>query len=183
MPCPTFHMDLLSNCRIWVWRVSNKYYSAYSKQMSFKLLVFSIFILAAYPLHLTHHNVSSGQNSTKNATSPTAISPCLPPGRFNASTGNCDCLNGSVADPATATCLCPQQKPHFDGTQCIACNPPDYFEATSRKCQNCPSGASFNSTSKQCEKIQCTGGKQLDSKTNACNCPKEKQYEYGGVCN
>lgn len=139
--------------------------------MSFKLLIFAFLLLAATSLHLNHEPTTSAKST-----------PCAPPGTFNASTGNCDCVNGSVADPKTATCICPAQKPYLAGNQCIACDAPNYFDASSNTCKACEPGTTYSKTSGKCEKVGCTGGKQLDSK-GTCACPKDKQYEYAGTCN
>lgn len=137
--------------------------------MSFKLLIFAFLLLAVSSLHLNHvHLNHEAATSEKPA-------PCTSPGSFNASTGKCDCLNGSVADPATATCVCPAQKPHLAGSQCIACDAPSYFDESSRTCKTCEKDTTYSKTSGKCEKAACSGGKQTDSK-GSCVCPKDKQF-------
>jgi hypothetical protein len=110
--------------------------------MSFKLLIFSLLLLHAISLHL-NHEPTTANNST----------PCVSPGSFNASTGKCDCLNGSIADPNASICVCSKEKPYLSGNQCIACDLPSYFNTTSHTCIECQVGTVYNQTTKICEKI------------------------------
>lgn len=46
---------------------------------------------------------------------------------------------------------CPTATPYFNGTTCIACNYPMYFNFKTFQCQNCPAGLKFNTLNRQCE--------------------------------
>lgn len=62
--------------------------------MTFKILIFCLLSASVLSIHLKHEAAP---------TKPL----CTPPAQFNASTGKCDCKNGSIADPKTSTCICP----------------------------------------------------------------------------
>lgn len=124
-------------------------------------------------------NTTSTKDTPSPSNTPTtapSTTPCLSPGRFNASTGNCDCINGSIADPKTSSCVCPPQKPYLSGGECIACLTPSYFEMSSRTCIDCGKGATYNTTLKKCQPIECPSWKILDSYQGQCICPKDLQY-------
>lgn len=100
--------------------------------MRFKILILSLLLSFSISLHLlpTYHL----QNNT---------STCVSPGQFNASTGLCDCKNGSIADPTTKSCVCPKEKPVLSDGVCFACEAPNYFDESSKKCLTCPDGFKF----------------------------------------
>ena len=35
---------------------------------------------------------------------------------------------------------CPEEKPYFDGAECIECELPQYFDAEANQCLNCTEG-------------------------------------------
>lgn len=85
------------------------------------LLFFAVFLTFTSALHLSKENHL-------------ASTPCISPGQLNVTTGLCNCVNGSIADPKNGTCVCSQEKPYFVSSQCINCPLPSYFNKTSQKC-------------------------------------------------
>lgn len=64
--------------------------------MTFKTLIVVILILITVQTLRHNHHLT------------TTTAECVSPGSFNASTGQCDCKNGSVADTTTKKCVCPK---------------------------------------------------------------------------
>ena len=60
------------------------------------------------------------------------------------------CGNGQIANTTSSTCECPSTTPFWDGSSCIACYNPKYFDATAKKCLSCPKGQIYNLVAKAC---------------------------------
>lgn len=49
--------------------------------------------------------------------------------------------------------ICPSTTPYFDGSQCISCNLPNYFDYTNLVCLVCGDGLQFDVASKICKPL------------------------------
>ena len=111
-----------------------------------------------------------------------STSPCESPGEFNASTGQCDCKNGSVADSASGKCVCPEEKPWLHGGVCYPCNFPKVWDPKAKKCYTCPEGYKYNLNTHLCDKIHCDGGQVYKPLEQKCGCPDNATYWYSESC-
>ena len=133
--------------------------------MGFKVLIVLVgLVLLSSCLH-THSHL----NST-----------CSSPGKFNSSTGQCDCKNGSV--PEDGQCVCPAEKPWLHSGTCYPCNFPKVWDPKTHKCYTCPDGYKYNLTTNLCNKIHCTGGQVYKPLHQKCACPDESPYWYNDTC-
>lgn len=79
---------------------------------------------------------------------------------------NHTCPAGQVYNSTTNQCECPKYAPFFDGSKCLACYLPNYWDTFSLKCLTCPSGQFYNLTSKLC--VYCPVGYTFNSSTISC---------------
>lgn len=126
---------------------------------------------------------------------------CDPSSYLNNITQTCiqKCSGGSVYDYATDSCKCPQDKPYSDGTQCLecylpkywndtaraclSCPPSQFYNTTSRKCQSCPTGYVFNPLTNICDNIICDGNSIFVASSNTCQaCPFDTHVVSGNQC-
>ncbi len=98
----------------------------------------------------------------------------------------CDPATNKVWDPTKKKCVCPRFKNYFDGTKCISCFLPKYFNTKQKACVYCPEGQYFEVLKRKCvpcpeetkydkEKLKCSclkQGQYLDERTKICKCPK-----------
>ena len=40
-------------------------------------------------------------------------------------------------------CICPEEKPFFDGEKCLSCLRPNYWNKTALECKSCPAGSVY----------------------------------------
>ena len=45
---------------------------------------------------------------------------------------------------------CSQDKPFFNGKECISCESGTYFNADTKACSSCPEGSTFDGEKKKC---------------------------------
>lgn len=74
-------------------------------------------------------------NSFYDASSKTCIS-CPEDRYYEPSNKTCTlrCSGGSFFDKTSNSCKCPTDKPYFNGTLCLACNPPQHWDDTKKAC-------------------------------------------------
>lgn len=88
---------------------------------------------------------------------------------FDASKALCielpKCSVGATYNNTLQQCVCPADKPHDDGFQCLNCDKPGFWNETAKHCALCPSELVYNELTKDCEK-----------------CPAENPLEKGGEC-
>jgi hypothetical protein len=53
---------------------------------------------------------------------------CTLPRVYSPNTKRCECLSETIFDPQTNQCLCPVQKPLWNGKQCVKCSDSMYFD-------------------------------------------------------
>lgn len=86
------------------------------------------------------------------------------------------CTGGTVYINATGECKCPEDKIHWDGSMCLSCALPRYWDAIKSACLQCPTGQFFNASLKKCD--SCQPGYAFDSSTYTCTrvCLGDTQY-------
>lgn len=58
-------------------------------------------------------------------------------------------VNNQTANPQLGDC--PEHKPYFDGTTCVACTIPDnLFSLASKTCTHCLEGTKYDTTAREC---------------------------------
>ena len=85
------------------------------------------------------------------------------------------CTSNFVWDDSVKQCVCPPNLPFNDGTKCLQCNLPQYWDHDTKKCSNCLANQYFNTISRACE--PCPAAKPL-WRNNACEaCPDGTTYD------
>jgi hypothetical protein len=87
-----------------------------------------------------------------------------------AATTTCTII-GQYYNPLTNECVCVSPTPYFDGTRCVSCNSPNYWNTFSNTCLTCPSGQFYNVTINSC--TYCPVGFLFNLTTGQCqvSCP------------
>jgi hypothetical protein len=73
------------------------------------------------------------------------------------------CPNGTTFDVNTYTCLytsCPPSQPFWDGSKCVSCYLPQYWNYQVNSCTNCPAGTNYDIEVNQC--VVCQSGYTYD---------------------
>ena len=111
---------------------------------------------------------------------------------FNPSSGKCEkpqdiafpeCSVGASYDLSQGKCVCPTEKPHDDGVECLACLGTTFWNETEKKCTTCPGDLIYNESSQSCTEppIVCPYNKILSS-FKFCQCPAATPYDTGYQC-
>lgn len=58
--------------------------------------------------------------------------------------------DGPFPTPGNGSTPCPANTPYFNGTDCIVCVLPNYFNIPTQTCQACPAGQVWNFNQLQC---------------------------------
>lgn len=101
-------------------------------------------------------------------------------GHDQCSCGNC-CPGNMILDTINLRCICPPATPliSFNGT-CVACNPPNYWDAVSRSCLNCTSNVCTGCPSTFVVKVTSSN---TNEPTYMCACPDSAPYvSYINTC-
>lgn len=85
---------------------------------------------------------------------------------------------------------CPAERPKFDGTKCISCPTPSFWNFSLNDCSNCTGGRVYNYQRAECvcpnentfyngsKCIECYHPKYFDYETLECkSCPKNQIYD------
>ena len=103
----------------------------------------------------------------------------------NASTGECECPSGQVlsdgqceqADCSNGGIICSGSTPVCaENGQCVEC-----VSASDCGANEICSGNSCQ-TVDRCKDVSCSGGKSCNPNNGQCECPSDKPYESGGIC-
>ena len=77
-------------------------------------------------------------------------------------------------------CVCRSWSPYWDGSNCIQCEIPNYFDFDTQKCLSCPPGHYFNG--QQCAPTNCSDTQTFDIQTETCVCPWYSPLWKDGAC-
>jgi Tfp pilus assembly major pilin PilA len=113
--------------------------------------------------------------------------------------GLCACQGGRTMNLLNTACVCPADKPNWNGLVCLACTTAmpvwsfisqkceacptstPVWNAASKKCEVCPASAPvWNAAAKKCE--ACPSDKPLWNGSACTACPSNKPVYSGGVC-
>ena len=84
------------------------------------------------------------------------------------------CTSNYIWDNNVQQCVCPADLPFNDGTKCLQCTLPQYWDHSLKQCLYCPQRQYFNSLSRACE--PCPSARPL-WKNYACEaCPNGMTY-------
>lgn len=76
--------------------------------------------------------------------------PCPANSAFDSTTRKClACEWGTQLNPNSGKCECPDQS-FWNGTSCIFCYLPKYFDLTDLQCKDCPAGQHFDRIQRIC---------------------------------
>lgn len=56
---------------------------------------------------------------------------------------NITCPTGFHYDEQKKSCICNDVNPYYNGTACLSCFLPNYWNRTSLKCESCPAGSIY----------------------------------------
>jgi hypothetical protein len=76
--------------------------------------------------------------------------PCPTGTNFNIDSHQCEvkvdtkCSGNQVYNTNTKKCGCPSGLPYFDGTVCIGCFIPQYWNGKNMKCESCQKGTYYS---------------------------------------
>lgn len=76
------------------------------------------------------------------------------------------CYGESIFNVTEKACHCPVYRPFYDGTRCVSCYLPKYWDIVSRSCQYCPTEQYFSVEQMQC--VYCPEGYKLSRETYQC---------------
>lgn len=80
---------------------------------------------------------------------------CVPLLHYTNWTGlsNFSPLNGPFPTPDPLATPCPKEAPYYNGTGCMQCNLPLYFDIASQTCKKCDKGTAFSINEGACSKL------------------------------
>lgn len=85
------------------------------------------------------------------------------------------CTSNFVWDSNVQKCVCPANLPFNDGTKCVQCNLPQYWDHDLKQCLYCQGNKYFNTISRTCE--PCPADRPL-FRNYACEaCPPNTTYD------
>lgn len=84
------------------------------------------------------------------------------------------CTSNFVWDNKVQQCVCPPNLPFNDGTKCLQCNLPQYWDHNLKQCLYCPQNQYFNTVSRTCE--ACPAVKPMWRNYSCEACPSETTY-------
>ena len=93
-------------------------------------------------------------------------------GHDQCSCGNC-CPGNMILNITTLRCICPPATPLIDSTgKCLACDPPNYWDASTRSCLNCTSNVCTGCPSTFVVKVNANAS----TTSYLCACPDSAPY-------
>lgn len=79
--------------------------------------------------------------------------------------------------------MCPQAAPFWNGSACVSCFQPRYFDFSLLKCSDCGSGNYYSLAESTCKPTNCVHSTYtFDPISGICRCPLDKPYEIGNLC-
>lgn len=85
------------------------------------------------------------------------------------------CPSNYIWDNVVQNCVCPLDLPFNEGTKCVQCTLPQYWDHTVKQCLNCPQNQYFNTISQNCE--PCPASKPLWRNYMCEACPEGTTYD------
>jgi hypothetical protein len=85
------------------------------------------------------------------------------------------CTSNFVWDSYVNKCVCPPNLPFNDGTKCLSCNLPQYWDHDLKQCLYCSQGKYFNTLTRNCE--PCPAAKPVYINFSCEACPGETSYD------